>query len=92
MSDSATAGGPRERQRGEVLWYSEPKGWGVVRDARGREVPVDYAAIAGEGFRSLRPGQPVELELREGPCGPVAERVVPLGEPAPPLGEPAARP
>ena len=72
MSVVDTAGAPRERLQGEVLWYSEQKGWGVVCDDRGRRVTVDYAAIAGEGFRSLRPGQRVELELSQEPRGPVA--------------------
>jgi cold shock protein len=76
-ADETMAGGPL-RVAGEVLWYSEAKGWGVVRDELGRELHVDYAAIAGEGLRSLRAGVAVELELGQGPRGPVVERVVAL--------------
>jgi len=67
------------RLSGEVLWFSQQKGWGMVRDADGRRVLVDYAAIGGEGLRSLRPGQHVELDVTETLHGPVAERVVPRG-------------
>jgi len=75
VSGVCDEGALREQVQGEVLWYSEAKGWGIVRDERGREVPVDYTAISGEGFRSLRTGQRVDLELSLGSCGPVAERV-----------------
>jgi CspA family cold shock protein len=81
--DEAVAGRP-VRVAGEVLWYSEAKGWGIVRDELGHEIPVDYAAIAGEGFRSLRAGLKVELELSRGPRGPVVVRAFVLGTAAPP--------
>jgi CspA family cold shock protein len=67
------------RPSGEVLWFSQQKGWGIVRDEGGRRVLVDYAAIGGEGLRSLRPGQQIDLDVVETPHGPVAERVVPRG-------------
>jgi CspA family cold shock protein len=81
VSDAAGESAPRELLQGEVLWYSEAKGWGMVRDARSREVAVDYTAISGEGFRFLRPGQRVDLELSCGPRGPIAERVTAVAGP-----------
>jgi CspA family cold shock protein len=82
IADETTAGRPA-RVAGEMLWYSEAKGWGVVRDELGREMSVDYEAIIGEGFRSLRSGLAVELELAQGPRGPEVERVVALARIAP---------
>jgi CspA family cold shock protein len=78
VSDVPKRGGTA-RLSGEVLWFSEQKGWGMARDADGRRVLVDYAAIGGEGFQLLRAGQRVDLDVIETPQGPVAERVVPRG-------------
>lgn len=78
MSDVPEPAGT-SRSSGEVLWFSEQKGWGMALDTAGRRVLVDYAAIGGEGFRSLRPGQHVDLDIVVTSHGLVAERVVPRG-------------
>jgi len=61
-------GGPTTRMSGRVKWFSDAKGYGFVETAEG-DVFVHYSVIEGAGFRSLREGQKVELEVRAGPRG-----------------------
>jgi CspA family cold shock protein len=60
---------------GSVKWFNNAKGWGFIRQDDGPDVFVHYSQISGDGFRTLREGQPVHFELRDGPKGPLAERV-----------------
>ncbi len=61
---------------GKVKWFSDAKGYGFVETEEG-DVFVHHSVIEGEGFRSLREGQEVELEIGTGEKGPRATRVVP---------------
>ncbi len=61
---------------GTVKWFNNAKGWGFIRQDEGQDVFVHYSQISGDGFRTLREGQTVEFELRDGPKGPLAERVM----------------
>lgn len=61
---------------GKVKWFSDAKGYGFVETEEG-DVFVHHSVIEGEGFRSLREGQDVELEIGTGEKGPRATRVVP---------------
>lgn len=61
---------------GTVKWFNNAKGWGFIRQDEGPDVFVHYSQISGDGFRTLREGQSVEFELRDGPKGPLAERVM----------------
>ena len=60
---------------GTVKWFNNAKGWGFIRQDTGPDVFVHYSQIAGDGFRTLREGDVVRFELRDGPKGPLAERV-----------------
>ncbi len=60
---------------GTVKWFNNAKGWGFIRQDEGPDVFVHYSQISGEGFRTLREGQEVQFELRDGPKGPLAEQV-----------------
>ena len=60
---------------GTVKWFNNAKGWGFIRQDEGPDVFVHYSQIAGDGFRTLREGQEVCFELRDGPKGPLAEAV-----------------
>lgn len=60
---------------GTVKWFNNAKGWGFIRQDEGPDVFVHYSQISGDGFRTLREGQAVEFELRQGPKGPLAEQV-----------------
>ena len=68
---------------GTVKWFNNAKGWGFIRQDEGPDVFVHYSQIAGDGFRTLREGQEVEFELRDGPKGPLAERVIESTPPPP---------
>ena len=61
---------------GTVKWFNNAKGWGFIRQESGPDVFVHYSQISGEGFRTLREGQAVRFELRDGPKGPLAESVM----------------
>ena len=62
---------------GKVKWFSDAKGYGFIETSEG-DVFVHFSVIEGEGFRSLREGQEVELEVTQGPKGPQAAKVRPL--------------
>ena len=61
---------------GTVKWFNNAKGFGFIRQEAGPDVFVHYTQISGDGFRTLEQGQPVEFELRQGPKGQFAERVM----------------
>jgi CspA family cold shock protein len=63
--------------QGKVKWFLDSRGYGFIgRDDRGPDVFVHYADIAGEGYRTLKPGDRVEFEIAQGPKGPHATKVV----------------
>lgn len=67
------------RVSGVVARFDEAKGYGFVTpDAGGKDVFVHHSAIAGEGFKTLTPGERVEYDLVQDPKGPRAENVVRL--------------
>jgi CspA family cold shock protein len=61
---------------GTVAWFSEPRGYGFIALPSGPPVYVHHSVIEMEGFRTLRAGMHVQLELDEGPAGLRARRVV----------------
>jgi CspA family cold shock protein len=61
---------------GTVKWFNNAKGWGFIRQDAGPDVFVHYSQISGDGFRTLREGEVVKFELRDGPKGPLAEKVI----------------
>lgn len=60
---------------GTVKWFNDAKGFGFIKQDDESDVFVHYSQIAGDGFRTLEEGQPVQFELREGPKGLFAENV-----------------
>jgi CspA family cold shock protein len=62
---------------GKVKWFNDAKGFGFIETDTG-DVFVHHSAIEGQGFRSLREGQEVELEIGQGDKGPRAVKVRPL--------------
>jgi CspA family cold shock protein len=62
---------------GKVKWFNESKGFGFIETAEG-DVFVHHSVIESNGFRTLREGQQVELEVVKGEKGPKAARVKPL--------------
>lgn len=61
---------------GQVLWFNEAKGYGLLRGADDEDVFFSYAAIQCPGLRTLPEGQPVEYEAAEDCAGLVALYVV----------------
>lgn len=60
---------------GTVKWFDSKKGFGFILDSQGRDVFVHFSSIVGDGFRSLKDGEPVEYEQQEGPKGLLAKTV-----------------
>ena len=60
--------------QGKVKWFNDAKGFGFIETPEG-DVFVHHSAIQGSGFKSLKEGQEVELEITQGPKGPQAANV-----------------
>ena len=60
---------------GSVKWFNNAKGWGFITGSDGSDVFVHYSQIKGDGYCTLKPGDPVEYELKQGPRGDFAENV-----------------
>ena len=65
-----------ELQRGVVKWFNDAKGFGFIEHTTGRDVFVHYSVIEWDGFRTLKDGEEVQYELKEGDKGLHAARVV----------------
>jgi len=48
---------------GNVKWFDSKKGFGFIVGPEGQDVFVHFSSIEGDGFRSLKDGEPVEYEL-----------------------------
>lgn len=66
-----------EQVTGTVKWFNDAKGFGFIERADGPDVFVHHSAIKSEGFRTLKEGQSVTMEVTQGQKGPQAENVVP---------------
>ena len=66
------------REQGTVKWFNAAKGYGFIQRQSGEDVFVHFSAIEGDGYKSLNEGQAVEFEVKQGPKGLQAERVVGL--------------
>lgn len=61
--------------RGPVKWFDSKKGYGFIVGPQGKDVFVHFSVIEGEGFKSLRDGEQVEYEFRQGDKGLLADSV-----------------
>jgi cold shock protein len=64
---------------GTVKWFSSQKGYGFISQENGPDVFVHLNAIQGEGDKRLEDNQKVEFDITEGPKGPQAVNVRPVG-------------
>jgi cold shock protein len=62
-------------QAGKVKWFSDQKGYGFIAREDDADVFVHHSAIQMDGFRTLRQGECVQYELRDGVKGPQAVNV-----------------
>ena len=64
-----------DKEAGTVKWFSEGKGYGFIARDSGEDVFVHFSGIEGEGFRTLREGERVELSVEQDVKGLRAVRV-----------------
>ena len=58
-----------DRVAGTVKWFNDSKGFGFIEQEGGSDVFVHHSAIQAEGFKSLKEGQSVTMEVVEGQKG-----------------------
>lgn len=66
---------------GTVKWFNNAKGWGFISRFDGSDVFVHYSQIEGDGYKTLRQGEEVKFELKDGPRGHFAQTVVAVALP-----------
>lgn len=65
--------------KGTVKWFNNSKGYGfVVAENSTEELFAHYSSIQMEGYKSLKAGQAVQFETRQGPKGINAVNIIPL--------------
>ncbi len=64
--------------KGKVKWFNDAKGFGFIEQDGGSDVFVHYSAIQMDGFKTLKQGQDVEFEVKDGEKGPQATNVMKL--------------
>ena len=65
-----------DRVTGTVKWFNGDKGFGSVEREGGQDVFVHHTAIQMAGFKTLKEGQSVTMEVTKGEKGPQAENVI----------------
>jgi CspA family cold shock protein len=60
---------------GKIQTIRVDKGFGFIKDEKGKEYFFHRSAVQGEGLENLREGDSVEFDMGEGPKGPRAENV-----------------
>lgn len=64
---------------GTVKWFNDAKGFGFITpDAGGEDLFAHFREIQGTGFKTLKEGQKVQFEVRNGPKGLQAAAIRPL--------------
>ena len=54
---------------GKVKWFNNAKGFGFIEHDDGSDVFVHYSVIEIDGFKTLKDGEEVVYEMKEGPKG-----------------------
>lgn len=63
-------------RKGTIKWFNDAKGYGFIApEDGGEDVFVHFSAIEGEGFKTVKEGEPVEFEETDGPKGKQAQNV-----------------
>jgi CspA family cold shock protein len=67
---------------GEVIRWSEDKGFGYIRQDDGKLIMVEHSALNWPGYRNLHIGQRVSFDVKKTVLGPEAMNVHKLEQPA----------
>ena len=63
---------------GTVKWFNETKGFGFITpDGGGADLFAHFSEIQGSGFKTLKDGQNVTFEVKQGPNGLQASAIKP---------------
>ncbi|MCB0317822.1 MAG: cold shock domain-containing protein [Bdellovibrionales bacterium] len=62
--------------KGQVKWFNDAKGFGFIEHESGKDVFVHYSVIESEGFKTLKDGEEVLYEIKDGPKGLHAVKVL----------------
>ncbi|EXJ11840.1 MULTISPECIES: cold-shock protein [Nitrincola] len=55
---------------GKVKWFNNSKGYGfILSESCDEELFAHFSAILSDGYKSLKAGQDVQFETKEGPKG-----------------------
>ena len=61
---------------GTVKWFNDAKGYGFITpDDGGEDLFAHFSAIQMSGFKTLKEGQKVQLEVTQGPKGKQASNI-----------------
>ena len=64
---------------GTIKWFSNTKGFGfIVNEEGAQDIFVHYSSIVSQGYKTLKSGQKVNYEIKQGDKGLHAENVVPV--------------
>ena len=64
-----------QREQGTVKWFNDSKGFGFVQRENGEDIFVNFRAIKGDGYHSLKEDERIEFIVTEGQKGLQAEEV-----------------
>ena len=63
---------------GTVKWFNDAKGYGFITpDDGGKDLFAHFSAIKMDGFKTLKQGQRVTFDLKEGEKGKQADNIKP---------------
>lgn len=63
---------------GTVKWFNDAKGYGFITpDDGGEDLFAHFSAIQMDGFKTLKQGQRVTFDLKEGEKGKQADNIKP---------------
>ena len=65
----------KRQEQGTVKWFNAEKGFGFISREDGSDVFVHFAAIQGDGFKTLEEGQAVTFDVEDSDRGPQAVNV-----------------
>ena len=62
--------------KGVVKWFNNQKGYGFITPENSdKDVFVHFSSISGDGYKSLKEGEQVQFDIKDGPKGEQAVNV-----------------